>query len=91
MASPHPSYPPLEMATAGCITISNNYENKDMGLRADNVISLKKVTPEGLARALDEAIDVVKFDGEISTVQVRSIDTETPKVDFCEIASKIFK
>ena len=33
MISPHPSYPPLEMANAGCLTITNGYEGKDMTIQ----------------------------------------------------------
>lgn len=56
MASPHPSYPPLEMAQAGCITITNAFENKDLTLRSDNFISLEEVSPEAVRRAINHAV-----------------------------------
>ena len=33
MVSPHPSYPPLEMAEAGVLAITNNYGSKDLSRR----------------------------------------------------------
>jgi hypothetical protein len=56
MLSPHPSYPPLEMAEAGLITLTNKYDCKDLGVRADNIISIDKLTPEALAEEIANAI-----------------------------------
>lgn len=56
MLSPHPSYPPLEMASAGIQTITNSFASKDLSLRSPNVISIAHVTAEALADALDEAV-----------------------------------
>ncbi|MFO1150440.1 MAG: rhamnan synthesis F family protein [Alsobacter sp.] len=52
MLSPHPSYPPLEMASAGLATITNNYGTKDLSLSNDNIVSMKAVSSEELYRAL---------------------------------------
>ena len=52
MVSPHPSYPPLEMAAFGVKTITNCYANKDMGSFSDNVISLQTVSDQAIAEAL---------------------------------------
>lgn len=52
MASPHPSYPPLEMAHFGLRTITNNYANKNMSARHENLLPLPKVHPDELGRAL---------------------------------------
>lgn len=52
MVSPHPSYPPLEMATYGMRVITNSFENKDLSIYGENIISLKKGSPEELAKVL---------------------------------------
>jgi len=39
MVSPHPSYPPLEMAYAGVLTLTNRYGKKDLASLHDNVVS----------------------------------------------------
>ena len=46
MISPHPSYPPLEMSTFGVRTITNCYENKDLGSFNDNIVSIQTCSPE---------------------------------------------
>lgn len=57
MLSPHPSYPPLEMAEAGAITVTNSYECKDISQRSDNILSIGTLTPEALAEAIGRAIE----------------------------------
>ena len=52
MASPHPSYPPLEMAHFGMRTITNRYANKDLSRLHDNIVSLESARPEVLAETL---------------------------------------
>lgn len=54
MASPHPSYPPLEMAHFGALTLTNGFANKDLSSAHDNLRSLKDARPEALAEALAE-------------------------------------
>jgi Rhamnan synthesis protein F len=56
MISPHPSYPPLEMAEAGMVTITNNYGEKDLTLRSDNILSLEMLTPQPLAVQIAQAV-----------------------------------
>jgi hypothetical protein len=55
MSSPHPSYPPLEMAHFGLRTITNKYSNKDLGNSHDNIISIDDIAPDTIAEALEEA------------------------------------
>ena len=86
MLSPHPSYPPLDMATAGCVTVTNNYEAKDMARHADNIIPLDLVTPDSLADALDLATKRVCFDAPTPLVTIRNIATEIPAADYRLIA-----
>lgn len=52
MLSPHPSYPPLEMAEFGVRVVTNSFENKDLGARSPLIHSLGCVTPEKIAEAL---------------------------------------
>lgn len=52
MVSPHPSYPPLEMATFGVKIITNCFMNKDLHEFSDNIISVKACTPKEIARQL---------------------------------------
>lgn len=55
MASPHPSYPPLEMAHFGILTITNSYVCKDLSLAHDNITSLNNIGPATIAEALARA------------------------------------
>ena len=52
MSSPHPSYPPLEMAHLGVITITNWYANKDLSSAHDNIISISDIRSETIAEAV---------------------------------------
>lgn len=56
MVSPHPSYPPLEMAEAGMTTIVNAYAGKDLRRRFDDVVSLDRPTAEAVADAIEIAV-----------------------------------
>ena len=55
MASPHPSYPPLEMAHFGVRTVTNTYTHKDLALSHPNVLSAPDIAPETIADALAQA------------------------------------
>jgi beta-1,2-rhamnosyltransferase WsaF-like protein len=55
MASPHPSYPPLEMAHFGVKTLTNGYLCKDLGAAHDNIVSLPDIAPDAIAEALAKA------------------------------------
>lgn len=52
MISPHPSYPPLEMAHFGMNVITNNYANKDLSNYHSNIVSLDDISPENIAATL---------------------------------------
>lgn len=56
MLSPHPSYPPLEMAQAGLITITNDFEGKDLSAYGDLIFNLKRFDPGALADAIESAV-----------------------------------
>jgi hypothetical protein len=55
MASPHPSYPPLEMAHFGMRTVTNRFAEKDLSTAHDNIVSLSSARPEVLAETLADA------------------------------------
>ncbi len=52
MVSPHPSYPPLEMAHFGLLTLTNSYANKNLSQYHDNIFSLEKLTPSTISNEL---------------------------------------
>lgn len=49
MFSPHPSYPPLEMAEFGVQTITNTFANKNLSTISPFIHSLDSPTPENIA------------------------------------------
>ena len=54
MLSPHPSYPPLEMAASGLITVTNNFANKDLSILSDNFVTCEP-SAEYIKLALQKA------------------------------------
>jgi hypothetical protein len=56
MLSPHPSYPPLEMAEAGLLTISNAFEGRNPTRRFDNILTLTTLDPQSLVDAIEQAV-----------------------------------
>lgn len=56
MVSPHPSYPPLEMAMYGLGVISNIYANKNLSLWHENISSIQ-LTVDNLITSLMEHCD----------------------------------
>ena len=54
MASPHPSYPPLEMAASGLVVVTNRWGPKDLGTISERLVSCGTDAVE-VAQALTEA------------------------------------
>jgi len=52
MVSPHPSYPPMEMAEFGVRVVTNDFANKHLSDRSANILSLADTAPSALADAL---------------------------------------
>ena len=52
MVSPHPSYPPLEMAAFGARVLSNGFANKDLSRVSSYLVSVAHPDPAKLAAAL---------------------------------------
>jgi hypothetical protein len=65
MASPHPSYPPLEMAHFGALTVCNNFQCKDMASWHENMMPTLLMDPHHLAQRLTEAC--ARFDMDPAT------------------------
>ena len=57
MASPHPSYPPLEMSVFGVKVITNTYANKNLASFNDNIVSVDCASPGNIARELKKICD----------------------------------
>jgi hypothetical protein len=62
MASPHPSYPPLEMAHFGLRTITNSYANKNLSTSHPNILSISDLAPDTVAEALARACCIFEAD-----------------------------
>jgi hypothetical protein len=52
MISPHPSYPPLEMAAFGARVITNSFANKNLSAISSFLVSVDQPDPEKLADTL---------------------------------------
>lgn len=58
MQSPHPSYPPQEMAAAGMAVVTNNWGSKNWGTRNGRYFPVQKLIAEDVAKAIMDAADV---------------------------------
>lgn len=92
MLSPHPSYPPLEMAYAGLKTITNEFDGKDLSLRSANVISVASIDPELISSALMDAINMAErmIDKIIDFEQISKIKCSIAEYDAKKIANIIY-
>jgi hypothetical protein len=54
MVSPHPSYPPLEMAHLGMLVLTNRFADKDLAAWHSNISTTDDISAEGLAARLSE-------------------------------------
>lgn len=60
MSTPHPSYPPYDAASSGCIVVTNRYQNKKEFDASSNVIMCdleENALINGLAEAIKLAVD----------------------------------
>jgi hypothetical protein len=55
MLSPHPSYPPLEMAAFGLKVVTNRFGPKDLSVYGSAIEAVDALTPEQLAAAIARA------------------------------------
>lgn len=56
MISPHPSYPPLEMAAFGVRVVTNRYKSKDLSSLTPNITTIDAVSPNAVADAIDKCV-----------------------------------
>jgi hypothetical protein len=63
MISPHPSYPPLEMAAFGVRVVTNNFANKNLSPRSPFLNCVDEVTPKRIAQALREQCETFDTEG----------------------------
>jgi hypothetical protein len=54
MVSPHPSYPPLEMAELGLLVLTNRFREKDLSAWHTNISLLREVSVAGFGNDLAE-------------------------------------
>lgn len=54
MASPHPSYPPLEMSVFGVKVITNTFSNKDLNGFNQSMIAVSNISPNNIAHTLHD-------------------------------------
>ena len=64
MVSPHPSYPPLEMAHFGVRVLTNAFTGKDPAARHDNLHALTGFRPEDISDALEVQISAFEAQPE---------------------------
>ena len=92
MVSPHPSYPPLEMAAYGLEVVTNSFSNKDLSSLAGNITSIQVLTPENVAQALVEACAKVELrGGEPAAVADRIWESEEDYKRVLEELEPFFK
>jgi O-antigen biosynthesis protein len=65
MVSPHPSYPPLEMAHLGMLVLTNGFGAKDLSTWHTNITSVSDVAAETLAAGLSALCRRFEADPEI--------------------------
>jgi len=70
MISPHPSYPPLEMAAFGARVLTNRFANKDLSAVSSYLVSVDQPDPAKLATALM----TLTGDFDALTPAARSVD-----------------
>ena len=62
MISPHPSYPPLDMAHLGMLVATNRFAAKDLATWHQNIRSLASLSAEGIAAAVRDLTDAFEAD-----------------------------
>jgi hypothetical protein len=65
MISPHPSYPPLEMAHLGMLVLANRFGAKDLATWHSNIRTTDDISAEGFATALEAMRLAFERDPEI--------------------------
>ena len=88
MVSPHPSYPPLEMAAFGMRVVTNTYANKDLSRLSANLRSAQP-TPEDIARQLGLACAEAEAGGMLPLPALQGQSGFLDDQTFGDLASSI--
>ena len=91
MMSPHPSYPPLEMACAGVKTVTNSYATKDLSRRSPNIISVADVTVADVLAAMEQAMEAALplIGTVVPPAPVGDVPCDLPVYDPAAVAARI--
>lgn len=76
MVSPHPSYPPLEMAHLGMLVVTNRFGPKDLDTWHPNISSVDGLHPDTVAGAIAEACR--RFEADPDAGSRAAADAATP-------------
>ena len=76
MASPHPSYPPLEMASFGVKVITNTFVGKDLASFGDSVVSVSNATPHRIGCELARICEGYSAEVSCGCVDARYLSDE---------------
>ena len=68
MVSPHPSYPPLEMAHLGMLVLTNRFAEKDLSTWHSNIRSIDDVSAGSIADALSELCRRFEADPDVGVM-----------------------
>jgi tetratricopeptide (TPR) repeat protein len=92
MVSPHPSYPPLEMAAAGMLVLANTYEAKDLSKLHENIVSWRSGRISDAVVQLDRLCRAFEHDEEVGWRGKSKVDWFfTPTDNLQEIARALAK
>jgi len=93
MVSPHPSYPPLEMAYLGMLVATNRFANKDLERWHPNIRSVDDLSAEGVAAAISELCRRFETDpgsGDRAVPIRREFTSDEPQFPFAaELAAQL--
>lgn len=89
MISPHPSYPPLEMAAFGMGVVTNAFANKDLSARMTNVRSCAGFSPEAIADALTAEVDAWEARGMRPAGVMKADDPFLDSGGFASLAKRV--
>ncbi|MHC5372481.1 rhamnosyltransferase WsaF family glycosyltransferase [Enterococcus sp. LJL120] len=90
MASPHPSYPPLEMATFGLYTVTNSFVCKDLTSFSSKIISVEKSDFENIADAINQAIKKSETNNYAQESMKSYLDTDSQFSEIINTLKKVY-
>ncbi len=92
MVSPHPSYPPLEMASAGMLVLANTYGAKDLSQLHENIVSWRSGRIFDAVDQLDRLCKAFDHDEEVGWKGKSKVGWFfTPTDNLSEIAGALAK